>query len=68
MTRPFLRTAAQGADTAVRLAATEPPPPPGRFWHDRRPRPEHLLPHTRPDDARPRKPLAYCLETVELPA
>ncbi|MEA5364959.1 SDR family NAD(P)-dependent oxidoreductase [Amycolatopsis sp., V23-08] len=64
LTRPFLRTAAQGADTAVWLAATEPPPPAGRFWHDRRPRPEHLLPRTRPSEAQVRELLAYCLEAV----
>ncbi|WP_328647865.1 SDR family NAD(P)-dependent oxidoreductase [Amycolatopsis sp. NBC_00348] len=68
VTRPFLRTAAQGADTAVWLAATEPAPDAGRFWHDRRPRPEHLFPHTRPDDARVRKLLAYCLEATGLEA
>ncbi|MFG1646444.1 SDR family NAD(P)-dependent oxidoreductase [Amycolatopsis sp. NPDC049252] len=68
VTRPFLRTAAQGADTAVWLAATEPPPPAGRFWHDRRPRPEHLLPHTRPTAAQVRKLLAYCLDAIGQPA
>jgi NAD(P)-dependent dehydrogenase (short-subunit alcohol dehydrogenase family) len=68
VTRPFLRTAAQGADTAVWLAATEPPPPAGRFWHDRRPRPEHLLPGTRPSEAQVRKLLSYCLEAVGQPS
>jgi len=41
---PVLRTAAEGADTAVWLA-TAPPEllGTGRFWHDRRPRREHLV-------------------------
>ncbi|WP_216909639.1 SDR family NAD(P)-dependent oxidoreductase [Nocardia noduli] len=44
---PLLRTPAEGADTAVWLAATQPPPPSGHFWHDRRQRPEHRLRRTR---------------------
>lgn len=44
---PLLRTAEQGADTAVWLAATQPRPDTGLFWHDRRPRPENYLPTTR---------------------
>ena len=43
---PALRTPAQGADTMVWLAATEPPPPSGLFWHDRRARPEYFIPAT----------------------
>ncbi|WP_328405157.1 SDR family NAD(P)-dependent oxidoreductase [Nocardia sp. NBC_00403] len=43
---PLLRTPAEGADTAVWLAAATPTPPSGRFWHDRRPRPEHYLRRT----------------------
>jgi len=47
-TRPLLRTPAQGADTIVWLgAAAEPGHSTGRFWHDRRQRPTHLLPWTR---------------------
>ena len=46
-TRPLLRTPAQGADTIVWLgAAAEPGHSSGRFWHDRRQRPTHLLPRT----------------------
>ncbi|WP_203336756.1 SDR family NAD(P)-dependent oxidoreductase [Nocardioides limicola] len=41
VTRPLLRTAEQGADTTVWLAATEPAPPAGTFWHDRQQRPAH---------------------------
>jgi NAD(P)-dependent dehydrogenase (short-subunit alcohol dehydrogenase family) len=47
VTRPVLRDDAQGADTSVWLVGTEPPPPTGRFWHDRVARPTHLLPTTR---------------------
>jgi dehydrogenase/reductase SDR family member 12 len=48
LTRPLLRTAAQGADTIVWLgAAEEPGGTTGGFWHDRRRRPEHRLPTTR---------------------
>lgn len=48
ITRPVLRDDAQGADTSVWLAAVEPAPPTGRFWHDRVERPTSLLPTTRP--------------------
>jgi dehydrogenase/reductase SDR family member 12 len=41
ITGPFLRDGESGADTIVWLAATEPPPPGGRFWHDRAERPTH---------------------------
>jgi NAD(P)-dependent dehydrogenase (short-subunit alcohol dehydrogenase family) len=42
--RPLLRTPAEGADTVVWLAATQPGPPSGLFWHDRRPRRTHAFP------------------------
>jgi len=45
LTRPILRTPQQGADTFVWLAGAAVPP--GRFWQDRAPRPEHYLPSTR---------------------
>jgi dehydrogenase/reductase SDR family protein 12 len=48
VTRPLLRTPQQGADTIVWLgAADEPGRNTGLFWHDRRPRPTHLLPWAR---------------------
>jgi NAD(P)-dependent dehydrogenase (short-subunit alcohol dehydrogenase family) len=51
LTRPILLTPEQGADTIVWLAAMPPERlGSGRFWHDRRPRPEHLLPWTRGKD------------------
>jgi NAD(P)-dependent dehydrogenase (short-subunit alcohol dehydrogenase family) len=56
LTRPILLSPEQGADTIVWLA-TMPPERlgSGRFWHDRRRRPEHLLPWTREKD-----PAAAC--------
>ena len=49
--RPALRDAAQGADTAVWLAAALPPPASGELWHDRRTRSTHRLPWTRHGEA-----------------
>jgi NAD(P)-dependent dehydrogenase (short-subunit alcohol dehydrogenase family) len=50
--RPLLRSAEQGADTLVWLAADdgEPLSTTGGFWHDRRLRPIHKLPTTRASD------------------
>jgi dehydrogenase/reductase SDR family member 12 len=48
VTKPLLRSPAQGADTIVWLgAADEPARSTGGFWHDRRRRPTSLLPWTR---------------------
>ncbi|MFD9701042.1 SDR family NAD(P)-dependent oxidoreductase [Lentzea sp. NPDC059081] len=47
LTKAFLRTSEEGADTVVWLAATSPAPRSGQFWHDRRERPAHVLPSTR---------------------
>ena len=55
LTRPFLRDAAAGADTTVWLAASTPAPPPGRLWHDRRPRPTHLTRRTRTGEVERRR-------------
>ena len=45
--RSVLRNSAQGADTAIWLAATRPTTPgPEAFWFDRAPRPPHAYPHT----------------------
>lgn len=49
LTRPILRTPEQGADTITWLVATAARPPTGRFYFDRRPRPEHLVRGTRTD-------------------
>lgn len=45
-----LRTPEEGADTVVWLAVA-PDLPPGRFWLDRAPQPEHLLPFQGESDA-----------------
>ena len=45
---PVLRDAGGGADTTTWLLAGEPPPPAGGLWHDRRRRPEYVVPRTRP--------------------
>lgn len=45
--RVVLRNSAQGADTALWLAATRPAQPgPEAFWFDRAPRPAHAFAHT----------------------
>lgn len=45
--RSVLRDSAQGADTALWLAATRPAEPgPDAFWFDRAARPAHAYPHT----------------------
>jgi NAD(P)-dependent dehydrogenase (short-subunit alcohol dehydrogenase family) len=47
-TRPFLRTADQGADSIAWLAvADEPVRTPGLLWHDRAPRPRNRIPGQR---------------------
>lgn len=49
---PVLRSADQGADTASWLCwADQPLERPGRFWHDREPRPTHRVPWTRESEA-----------------
>lgn len=64
LVEPALRTPAQGADTAVWLAATRPGPPSGGFWHDRRERPRHLLPGTRPKPGEAERLLRHCLAAI----
>jgi dehydrogenase/reductase SDR family member 12 len=62
VTRPLLRTPAQGADTIVWLgSAAEPGRSTGRFWHDRRPRPTHLLPGTKEAPWERERLLAECV-------
>jgi len=61
VTRPLLRTPAQGADTIVWLgAATEPGLSSGRLWHDRRPRSTNWLPSTRETRQERERLLAEC--------
>lgn len=63
VTRPLLRTPEEGADTIVWLGATEEPSHrTGLFWHDRRPRPTHLLPWTRETEQERRQLWARCVE------
>jgi len=64
LTGPILRTPEEGADTAIWLAATQPAPPTGRFFHDRRPRPEHYLPLTRYGDRDRQRLWRYCAEAI----
>lgn len=66
LTRPVLRDDAQGADTSVWLTAVEPPPPTGRFWHDRVERPTHLLPTTRTSDRDRARAWAWLQEAAGL--
>ena len=62
LTRPLLRTPAEGADTIVWLgAAAEPGGSSGRFWHDRRPRPTHWLRWTRETPQERERLLAECV-------
>jgi NAD(P)-dependent dehydrogenase (short-subunit alcohol dehydrogenase family) len=62
VTRPLLRTPAEGADTIVWLgAAAEPALRSGLFWHDRRPRPVYLLPRTRETPAERASLWAQCV-------
>ncbi|WP_433566586.1 hypothetical protein ACQP1O_16125 [Nocardia sp. CA-151230] len=61
---PLLRTPAEGADTAVWLAATDVPS--GRFWHDRRARPEHYLRRTRESDSDREGLWRYCASAAGL--
>ena len=66
ITGPLLRSPEEGADTAVWLAATNPAPPTGRFFHDRRPRPEHYLPFTRETDRDRQSMWRYCADAIRL--
>lgn len=66
VTKPILRTPAQGADTIAWLSVVaELDAPNGSFWCDRRPRPIHRLGHTRRSDtATQRQALWRWVETV----
>ncbi len=63
---PLLRDARAGADTVVWLAATEPAPAGGRFWHDRAPRPAHYLRRTRESPQELARMWRFCLAAVGL--
>lgn len=64
--RSLLRDVESGADTVVWLAATDPPPGGGLFWHDRVPRPEHVLPTTRERRGEARRVWEFVSGTVGL--
>ena len=61
---PVLRTPDEGADTVVWLAAADPPPPTGLFWHDRAPRPAHYLPLTRHSEDALDRLWRYCATSI----
>lgn len=63
---PLLRSSEEGADTAVWLAATEPTPPTGEFFHDRRPRPDHYLPLTHESDDERQSMWRFCTDALDL--
>ncbi|WP_020500227.1 SDR family NAD(P)-dependent oxidoreductase [Sciscionella marina] len=63
--RPLLRDPDQGADTAIWLAATDPAPESGRFWHDRARRPIDYRRGTRTSPDRARRFLDWCLAIVD---
>jgi NAD(P)-dependent dehydrogenase (short-subunit alcohol dehydrogenase family) len=65
--RPLLRTAEQGADTITWLATADPALlGTGGFWHDRRRRPEHLLPWTREEASAPRRLWDQCARAAQI--
>jgi NAD(P)-dependent dehydrogenase (short-subunit alcohol dehydrogenase family) len=66
LTKHVLRTPEQGADTAVWLAATEPIPSTGKFWHDRKTRPTHYLNRTRESAGDRLEMWAYCRSAAGL--
>ncbi|KQW48984.1 dehydrogenase [Nocardioides sp. Root1257] len=66
LTGPLLRDAAGGAETTVWLSATSPAPEGGRLWHDRQPRPTHLLRRTRTGDDERDRMWAWVAGQLEL--
>lgn len=68
LTRPILRDAAGGADTIIWLAATQPAPEGGRFWHDRVERPTSYRSSTAETPAEREQFWAWVREQVQLPA
>ncbi|HJR37095.1 MAG TPA: SDR family NAD(P)-dependent oxidoreductase [Nocardioidaceae bacterium] len=66
LTGRLLRDGDEGADTSIWLAATEPAPRSGQFWHDRRPRPTNLLPWTRVDEDQRARLWQWCVDALGL--
>ncbi|MFF2083797.1 SDR family NAD(P)-dependent oxidoreductase [Nocardia sp. NPDC058176] len=63
LTGPLLRSPAEGADTAIWLAAANDLPS-GRFWHDRKLRPEHYLRRTRESPTDRDRLWQYCTTAI----
>ena len=59
-----LRTPAQGADTALWLAAKRPAPVPGALWFDRAPRAAHAYAFSRTPEVEPEAVYAKLLADV----
>ncbi|WP_371403974.1 SDR family NAD(P)-dependent oxidoreductase [Kribbella sp. NBC_00662] len=68
LTRPLLRTPAEGADTTTWLTATTQALPTGHFWHDRDIRPTHYLTRTQDTEADRLKMWSYCRTAAGLGA
>lgn len=68
VTGPVLRDLHQGVDTAIWLAAVEPPPEGGTLWHDRRQRPVALTRKTRSTPEQVARTWEWVRETLGLPA
>jgi NAD(P)-dependent dehydrogenase (short-subunit alcohol dehydrogenase family) len=66
ITGPLLRTAEEGADTTVWLAAAQPEPEAGHLWHDRRIRPTVIAPGTRSSPAAVESVYTWVLNQVGL--
>ena len=66
LTGPLLRDAEGGAETTVWVAAAQPPPPGGRLWHDRAPRPTQLLRRTRTGVAERERMWAWVRDALDL--
>jgi dehydrogenase/reductase SDR family member 12 len=68
ISRPVLRDAEDGADTAVWLVATRPASTPPHFWHDRAQRPVTFGWQRGPEDGDVRRFLAWVSEVTGTPA
>lgn len=68
LTGPFLRSSAEGADTAVwLLAASRAAETTGLLWHDRAPRPTSYLARTRPGESEIRRLWEICVRATGVP-
>jgi NAD(P)-dependent dehydrogenase (short-subunit alcohol dehydrogenase family) len=64
LTKPFLRSPDEGADTTIWLAATEPVPTTGKFWHDREIRPPHYSRRTQDPESTVEAIWTYCRQSA----